>query len=42
MLFATAVYMITEGAWEDLMNEILYVDSLVLTSETMENLQEKF
>ena len=42
LLFAIAVDVILEHAGEGLMNEILYVDDLVLMSESIENLQEKF
>ena len=38
LLFAIAV----ENAREELMNEILYADSLILMSESMENSKEKF
>ena len=41
-LFAIAVDVILENARERLMNEILYVDHLVLMSESIENLKEKF
>ena len=41
-LFAILVDMVTEGAREGLMNEILYADNLVLTRETMENLRVRF
>ena len=41
-LFAITVYTITENAREGLTNEILYVDDLVLMSESIENLKEKF
>ena len=34
--------MITESVRNGLMSEILYADDLVLTSETMEGLREKF
>ena len=42
LLFEIAVDVITENAREGLMNEILYVDDLVLMSESIENLKEKF
>ena len=42
LLFAIAVDVILENAREGLMNEILYEDGLVLMSESMENLKEKF
>ena len=42
LLFAIAVDVISENAREGLMNEILYVDDLILMSESMENLKEKF
>ena len=42
LLFAIAVDAISENAREGLMNEILYVDNLVLMSECIENLKEKF
>ena len=41
-LFAIVVDVVTEGAREGLMNEILYVDDLVLTSGTIVNLRGKF
>ena len=40
--FATAVDVISENARERLMNKILNVIDLVLMSESMENLKEKF
>ena len=42
LLFAIAVDAISENAREGLMNEILYADDLVLMSESMQNLKEKF
>ena len=42
LLFTIAVDVISENAKKELMNEILYVDDLVLMSESIENLKEKF
>ena len=42
LLFAIAVDVIVEEAREGLMYEILYADDLVIVSETMEELREKF
>ena len=42
LLFEIVVHVISENAREGLMNEILYADDLVLMSESMENLKEKF
>ena len=42
LLFAIVVDVVTENAREGLMYEILYADDLVLMSETMEGLREKF
>ena len=42
LLFAIVVDVVTESAREGLMKEILYADDLVLMSETMEDLREKF
>ena len=42
LLFAIAVGVISENAREGLMNEILYANDLVLMSESIENLKEKF
>ena len=42
LLFAITVDVILENAREGLVNEILYVDDVVLISESMENLKEKF
>ena len=42
LLFAIVVDMITESVRNGLMGEMLYADDLVLTSETMEGLREKF
>ena len=41
-LFAIVVDVITENARRGVVNELLYADDLVLTSETMENLKERF
>ena len=41
LLFAITVDLILENA-RGLMNEILYADELVLVSESIENLKEKF
>ena len=42
LLFAIALDVILENAREGLINEILYEDDLVLMSESLENLKEKF
>ena len=42
LLFAIAVDVLSENTREGMMNEILYSDDLVLMSESMENLKEKF
>ena len=42
LLLAIVVNVISESVRNGLMNEMLYVDDLVLTSETMEGLREKF
>jgi hypothetical protein len=42
LVFAIVVDVVTESAREGLMSEMLYADDLVLTSETMEGLREKF
>ena len=42
LLFAIAVDVISENTRERLMNDILYADDLVFTSESMDNLKEKF
>ena len=42
LLLAIAVDVISENARKGLMNETLYADDLVLMSESMENLKEKF
>ena len=42
LVFAIVVYVVTESARNGLMNEMLYADDLVLMSETMEGLREKF
>ena len=42
LVFATMVDVITESAREGLMKEVLYADDLVLMSETIEKLREKF
>ena len=41
LLFAIFVDVITENARRDVINELLYVDDLVLMSETEEDLNEK-
>ena len=40
--FGIVVDVVTENAKEGLMNEVLYTDDLVLMSETMEGLKERF
>ena len=40
--FSIVVNVITENAREGLMNKVLYADSLVLMSKSMDNLREKF
>ena len=42
LLFAITVVVITENAREELMNEIWYMDDLVLMSESIKNLKKKF
>ena len=42
LLFAIVVDVISENAKEGLINEVLYADDLVLMSESMKNLKEKF
>ena len=42
LLFATAVDLISKNAREGLINEIWYVNDLVLMSESMESLKKKF
>ena len=42
LLFAIAVDVITENVKNGLISEMVYVDDLVLTSEMMEGLREKF
>ena len=42
LLFAIAVDVISENAREGLINKVLYADNLVLMSESIENLKEKF
>ena len=42
LLFTIVVDVVTEDAREGLVDEILYADDLVLTSETIKNLQKKF
>ena len=42
LLFAIAVDVITENVKNGLISEMVYADDLVLTSETMEGLREKF
>ena len=42
LLFAIVVYVITENARRGVVNELLYADDLVLMSETMEDLKERF
>ena len=41
LVFVIVVDMVTENVRNGLMSEMLYVDDLVLTSETMEGLREK-
>ena len=40
--FAIVVDIVTENTRKDLMKEVLYADDLVLMSETMEGLKERF
>ena len=42
LILAIAVDVISENARDQLINEILYANDLVLISESMENLKEKF
>ena len=42
VFFAIVVDMVTESVRNGLMSEMFYADDLVLTSETMEGLREKF
>ena len=42
LLFAIVVNVITENARRGEVNELLYADDLVLMSETMEDLKERF
>ena len=42
LLFAKVVDVITENARRDVVNELLNADDLVLMSETMEDLKERF
>ena len=42
LLFAIVVDVTTEIATRDVVNELLYVDELVVMSETLENLKERF
>ena len=42
LLFAIVVDVITESVRNGLISEMLYADDLVLTSESMEGLREKF
>ena len=41
LLFAIAVYVVTENARRGVVNELLYACGLVLMSETMEDLKER-
>ena len=42
LIFAIVVDVVTEHTREGLLNEILYADDLVLMSESLEDLQERF
>ena len=42
LVFAIVVDMVTESVRNGLMSEMLYADDLVLMSETMEGLRQKF
>ena len=42
LVFAIKVDVVTENVRNALMSKMLYIDDLVLTSETMEGLREKF
>ena len=42
LLFAIVVDVITENARRGVVNELLYADDLVLTTETIEDLKKRF
>ena len=42
LIFAIVVHVVTEHARKGLLNEILYADDLVLMSESMGDLRERF
>ena len=42
LIFAIVVDVVTEHAREGLLNEILYADDLVLMSESLDDLRERF
>ena len=42
LIFAIVVHAVTEQARKGLLNEILYADDLVLMSENLEDLRERF
>ena len=42
LIFAVVVDVVTERARKGLLNEILYADDLVLMSETLDDLRERF
>ena len=42
LIFAIVVDVVTEHAREGLLNEILYANDLVLMSESLEDLRERF
>ena len=42
LIFAVVADVVTEHARERLLNEILYADDLVLMSESLEDLRERF
>ena len=42
LIFVTVVDVVTEHAKEGLLNKILYADDLVLMSESLEDLRERF
>ena len=42
LLFVIVVYVITENARRGVVNELLYADDLVIMSEDMEDLKERF
>ena len=42
LIFSIVVDVVTEHAREGLLNEILYADDLVLMSESMDDLRERF